>query len=52
MKKPIALFVLGIENLKKPKVSYIFKKYQFFLLFAASVKMKMKKYLKKNQFRY
>ena len=38
---------------KDPKISYIWKKDLFFLLFALSVKMKMKTYLtKKNQLRY
>ena len=38
----------------KPKVSYIFKKKQLFLLlFAVSTRMKMKNYLKnKNQLKY
>ena len=38
---------------EEPKMSYLVKKHQFFLLFAVSVKMKVKKYLKKkNQLKY
>ena len=40
MKKSIALFVVS-KKFKNPKISYIFKKHQFFLLFAVSMRMKM-----------
>ena len=44
------MFALNIE--KNPKLSFILKK-QVFLLFAVSVVMNMKKYLKKkNQLKY
>ena len=36
MKKYVTLFVISIENLKKPKISYLSEKKHFFLLFAAS----------------
>ena len=41
-KRSIVLFVISIENLKNPKIIYLFEK----TLFAVSVRMKMKKYLK------
>ena len=48
----IALFLASIESLKTLKYTFS-KNHKFFLLFAISVKMKMKKYLKKkNQLRY
>ena len=43
MKKYIALFVVSIENLKNLKYHTSYKKRYFFLLFAVSVKIKMKK---------
>ena len=53
MKKSIALFVVSIENLKALKYHRSSKKHYFILLFAVTVEMKMKKYLKKkNQLRY
>ena len=51
MEKYIALFVVSIENLKTLKNTFA-KKRLFFLLFAVSLRMKMKKHLKKNQLRY
>ena len=51
MEKSIALFVVSIENLKTLKNTFA-KKRLFFLLFAVSLRMKMKKHLKKNQLRY
>ena len=53
MKKSIALFVVSIENLKTLKYHTFPEESYFFLLFAVSVRMKMKKNLKnKNQLRY
>ena len=47
------LFVVSIENLKTLKYHTFLKKHFFFLLLEVSVRMKMKKYLKrKNQSRY
>ena len=43
-KKPFSLFVVSKENLETLK--YTFLKKCFFLLFAVSVALKMKKYLK------
>ena len=41
------------RKFEKPKISYLLEKYQFFLLFAVSAKMKMKNYQKKkNHLRY
>ena len=52
MKKSVVLFMVSVENLKTLK-NHRFLKKQFFLLFAVSAKIKMKKYLKnKDQFRY
>ena len=52
-KKSIVLFVVSIENLGTLKYRTFSWKYYFFLLLAASVRMKMKRYLKwKNQLRY
>ena len=52
MKKFISLFVVSIENLETQKYHTFLEK-QYFLLFAVSLRMKMKKYLKKNnQLRY
>ena len=54
--KKIYCYMCGkYRKCKKPKMSYIFKKkkHQFFVLFAVSTRMKMKKYLeKKNPLRY
>ena len=36
------------DKYRNPKISYIFEKKYFFLLFAESPKMKMKNYLKKK----
>ena len=53
MKICIALFVVGIENLKVLKYDAFSKNISFFLFFAVSTKIEMKKYLKKkNQLRY
>ena len=52
MEKSIALFVVSKENLKTLKYHTFAKKRLFFLLFAVSLRMKMKKHLKKNQLRY
>ena len=53
MKNYIALFAASIENLKNLTCLRSYKKHQFFLLFAVSARVKMKKYLKKkNQLRY
>ena len=47
------LFVVSIEILKNLKYHTTKKKLSFFLLFAVSARMKMKKYLnKKVQLRY
>ena len=43
MKKSIALFVVSIENLKTLKHNTFSKKLYFSLLFAASVRIDMKK---------
>ena len=43
MKKFIALFAVSIENLENLKYHTSSKKHYFFVLFAVSVKMKMKK---------
>ena len=52
MKKLQCVICAKYRKFKNPKISYIFEK-QFFLLFAVSAKIKMKKYLqKKIQLRY
>ena len=41
------------RKFEKPKISYLWEKRKFFLLFAVSVKMKMKTYLtENNQLKY
>ena len=53
MKKSIALTVISIANSKTLKYHTFLMKHQFFLLFAISMKVAMKKYLKKKkQLRY
>ena len=47
------LFVVKVQNLKNIKYHTSQKKHEFFLLFAISVKMKMKKcFQEKNQLKY
>ena len=48
MKKIYFVVCGNHRQLKKPKYHTSSKKYQFFLSFAVSVKIKMKKYLKKK----
>ena len=51
--KCLILFVVNIKNLITLKYRRFSKKHYFFLLFAVSVEVKMKRYLKmKNQLRY
>ena len=53
MKKIYCVFSDKYKKFEKPKISYILEKHSFLLLFAVSVRMKTKKYLKKkNQLRY
>ena len=47
------MFTINIEELKNPKISYIFEKHLVFLLFEVILVMKLKKYLKKkNQLKH
>ena len=48
MKKLYCLICGKYRKFVKPKFSYLLGNTSFFLLFAVSVKMKMKKYLKKK----
>ena len=48
MKKIYCIICGKYRKFEKPKVRYIFKKKQCFLLFAVSVRMKIKKYIKKK----
>ena len=48
MKNYIALFAVSTENFKNLKYHRSQKKHYFFLLFAVSARMNMKKYLKKK----
>ena len=48
MKKNCCVISGKYRKFKNPEISYIFKKQQLFLLFAASAMMKIKKYLKKK----
>ena len=53
MKKLYCVICGKYRKFKNPKIPYILEKTLIFVLFAVSVKMKMKKYLKKkNQLRY
>ena len=53
MKKLYCVICSKYRKFEKPKISYLFKKYQIFLLSAVSTRMKMKNYLKKkNQLKY
>ena len=48
MKKLYCAICSEYRKFEKPKMSYLLGKTLVFLLFAASVKMKMKRYLKKK----
>ena len=52
MKKLYCVICGDYRKSKNPKISHIFEKTLVFLLFIVSVRMKMKKYLKKNRLRY
>ena len=53
MNKSYCVICGKYRKFEKPKTLYILEKHKFFLLFAVSERMKMKKYLKKkNQLTY
>ena len=48
MKKLYCVICGKYKKFRNPKISYVFVKHQYFLLFAGSARIKMKKYLKKQ----